>query len=145
MAETIAENVTPEVESTNEVENKGNAEVITLAPQRRGRKMDSTPNKNDFPPIKVLDNGDGTAIYKIQWNDENGKRCSKIETRPCDDKRGKKASDEAGKVFTVKQTRVEGTGNMELSVPYNNLSGERVSGTVTLSVNKKGNLTATVS
>ncbi len=111
---------------------------------KRGRKQITTPNY-EFPPVRVISHGDGTATYKIRWNDENGKRHEKLEVRPVkSSRRGRVASSDANKVFTIKQSRLADSGNLKLEVPYNDENGERQTGTVTVSVNKKGKLSFTL-
>ena len=130
------------METMQIAETEATNEMTVLTGGRRGRKADTTPNKK-FNPVKVMDNGDGTAVYKVQWNDRNGKRCSKLETMKCE-RKVRKGSDEALKVFTIKQERVESSNNIALAVPYNDQDGVRCLGSVVLSVTKNGKLSAKI-
>ncbi len=116
-----------------------------------GRGIDLTPNR-EFTPRKVKDNDDGTAVYVIPYNDENGVRHEREEVRTPKARGGHRKPDSSpSKVISgIKTERIAndtgdgGSNDVVMSVPYNDKDGERQDGYVILSVNSKGNLTAKV-
>ncbi len=118
-----------------------NTETTSTGPGR-GR-VDRTPNKT-FPDQKIMDNGDGTAVYKVRWNDENGDRQEKLETKAIAKRGGKRGDEEPKKVFTVKQERLGESNDILITAPFNDGDGTRTEAFVVLSVNQKGNLSAKV-
>jgi len=112
---------------------------------KRGRPVDTTPNKEFVAQAKkVRDNEDGTVVFAVPYNDENGIRKYREETRTLGKRGGHKKADAATcKVFTCLQERTE-NGSMKLTIPYNDANGVRMIGTVFLSVNAEGLLEASV-
>lgn len=125
--------------------NTTTATVATPTKGTRGRKLDNTPGKT-FAAKKTTDNGDGTAVYQIPYNDKHGVRQTRQENRTIGKRGGKGRSPDRNpsKVLTPKFERGE-NGNLILTVPFNDKNGERTESQVVLSVNSKGNLSAKIS
>lgn len=138
-------------ENTTENETTATAEA-PKAPAKRGRKPDTTPNK-EFAAKKISDNDDGTVTYEIPYNDENGVRCTRTENRKPGKRggKGRQPDRNPSKVISgIKTERIadpeseKGGNSVVLTVPFNDKEGERGESYVVLSVNTKGNLSAKV-
>jgi hypothetical protein len=115
-----------------------------------GRGLDLTPNR-EFTAIKESDNEDGTAVYVIPYNDENGVRHERREVREKGQRGGHRQPDATpAKVISgIKTERIASedgnAGNdMILTVPFNDKNGNRLDGFVVLTVNSKGGLSSKV-
>lgn len=84
-------------------DSNGNRKINSvLMSDKRGRKIDSTPNR-EFHSLakKISTNDDGSTVWHIPVNDSKGKRTFRKETRPAL-RRGRPLDSTPFKVFVKK-------------------------------------------
>lgn len=112
----------------------------------KGRQPNREPGKV-FTAKKAKDNGDGTAVFVIPYNDDQGKRCFREETRKVGKRggKGRKADSDPLKVLTPKFERAPNGKDLVLLQPYNDRDGNRKVGKITIRVVETGGLSNGVS
>lgn len=106
---------------------------MTVKGATRGRKPDTTPGK-EFAAKKIRENSDGSVVYQIPYNDENGNRKFREETKMPGKRGGGRTADvNPNKVFTPTFERND-DGDMVLCVPFNDSTGNRTDGIIIVSV-----------